>query len=83
MHATCADSVHGKRSCYTLALGRAKRLANILASGKKPRRKTGRKATPAQLAGLARGSFSLIQMEQNELMKVDMHILVNMLILEH
>jgi len=38
-----------------LALGRAKRAANILASGKKPRRKTGRKATPAQLAALARG----------------------------
>jgi hypothetical protein len=30
-------------------------MANILASGKKPRRKTGRKATPAQLAALARG----------------------------
>ena len=38
-----------------LAFGRAKRLANILASGKKPRRKTGRKATPAQLAALAKG----------------------------
>jgi len=38
-----------------LAFGRAKRAANILASGKKPRRKTGRKATPAQLAALARG----------------------------
>jgi len=38
-----------------LAFGRAKRIANILASGKKPRRKTGRKATPAQLAALARG----------------------------
>jgi hypothetical protein len=38
-----------------LAFGREKRLANILASGKKPRRKTGRKATPAQLAALARG----------------------------
>jgi hypothetical protein len=38
-----------------LAFGRAKRLANILASGKKPRRKTGRKATPAQLAALAIG----------------------------
>jgi hypothetical protein len=38
-----------------LAFGRSKRIANILASGKKPRRKTGRKATPAQLAALARG----------------------------
>ena len=38
-----------------LAFGRAKRAANILASGKKPRRKTGRKATPAQLAALAKG----------------------------
>jgi hypothetical protein len=38
-----------------LAFGRAKRAANILASGKKPRRKTGRKATPAQAAALARG----------------------------
>ena len=38
-----------------LAYGRAKRAANIIASGKKPRRKTGRKATPAQLAALARG----------------------------
>ena len=38
-----------------LAYGRAKRTANILASGKKPRRKTGRKATPAQLAALAIG----------------------------
>ncbi len=38
-----------------LAFGRSKRMANILASGKKPRRKTGRKATPAQLAALARG----------------------------
>ena len=33
----------------------ASKAANILASGKKPRRKTGRKATPAQLAALARG----------------------------
>jgi hypothetical protein len=38
-----------------LAFGRTIRAANILASGKKPRRKTGRKATPAQLAALARG----------------------------
>ena len=38
-----------------LAFGRAKRAANILSSGKKPRRKTGRKATSAQLAALARG----------------------------
>ena len=38
-----------------LAFGRAKRAANILASGKKPRKKTGKKATPAQLAALARG----------------------------
>ena len=44
-----------EKQLQALAFGRSKRAANILASGKKPRRKTGRKATPAQLAALARG----------------------------
>lgn len=38
-----------------LAFGRATRAANILKRGKTPRKKTGRKATPAQAAALARG----------------------------
>jgi len=37
-----------EKQLQALAFGRSKRIANILASGKKPRRKTGRKATPAQ-----------------------------------